>query len=284
MNTREMADFKAALKTLARGQDKIKAAREDYQKAREYMANPDTCKHYSAIQQEQFKKATADKLKKAMDTEVAAMSRALNIVREYRSFPGENISLDNPKLQSAINLVAVMGKSLSHADQIGIIENFRGDMASLHFISGLFKKQGLYYGDYAESLTAAVSNQALEDMEYCLNSYEMFGKWPEDKLYWTGGEFDKALDRYGFSADIDPWIEALKSLKDGQSVDANRAVAKAVYQIQHAPENGMSDADKAELFNKTTEQIAESRANAEKQMIIEQTLGDGEGKADAAQE
>lgn len=284
MNTREMADFKAALKTLARGQDRIMAAKEDYKKAREYMANPDTRKHYSAIQQEQFKKATADKLKKAMDTEVAAMSRALNIVRQYKSFPGENISLNNPKLQSAIGLVTVMGKDLSHADQIGIIENFRGDMASLHFISGLFKKSGLYYSQYAESLTAPVPSDAIEDMQYCIDSYEQLGKWPDGKLYWTGGEFDKAFDRYGFNADIDPWVEALKSLKDGQSIDTDKAVAKAVYQIQHAPENGMSDADKAELFNKTTEQIAASKANAEKQMIIEQALGGGKGEADAAQE
>ena len=112
----------------------------------------------------------------------------------------------------------------------------------------------------------------------------MFGKWPEDKLYWTGSEFDKALDRYGFNGDVDPWVEALQSLKDGQDVDVNKMVAKAVYTIQHAPENGMSDADKADLFNKTTDQIATSRANAERQAIIKQALGGGEGEADAAQE
>lgn len=44
----------------------------------------------------------------------------------------------------------------------------------------------------------------------------------------------------------------------------------------------MSDADKAELFNKTTEQIAASKANAERQTIIRQALG-GDGEVNAAQ-
>jgi hypothetical protein len=256
MNQAQWAAYKSALKTLDAGPRKIEKAREEYRAASEYMQQHK--RTYSEAAQERYYETARAKRDTAIKGEVAKIAKALETVREYRNFPNEKIDLSSTKLMNAITVTRVVGKKMRPDEQLGIAEQFRGEPAALHFLADLYRQNGLYYADYVDSMAAPVSDEAIQNLEYCLGSYEMLGKWPfDEKCYWTQHEFAEAATRLGFDvADgKDVYVEALKDARKGKSPEEQRIISEAIIQIQRGNEYGMSDAQKATIFNGVTDKL-----------------------------
>lgn len=271
MNKAEWAAFRSALKTLDAGPKKIAQARAEYAEADKYMQEHKRI--YSEVGQENYYKTARAKRDTAIKGEVAKIGKALETVREYRTFPNEKIDLSDAKLQAALNIVNLMGRKLPHAQQISIIQDFQGRPAELNFIADVFDSQKLYYGNYARELAKPVSEEALSNLEYCVGAYEGLNKWPfDEKCYWTQNAFAEAASRFGFDvADgKDAYVEALKAARANKSPEEQRIISEAIIQIQRGNEYGMSDAQKATLFDGVTEKLELLAHNTEQREIYQQ--------------
>ena len=251
MDKLQWAQLKSAVKTLDAGPRKIAKAREEYRTADEYMQQHKRI--YSQAAQENYYKTAQAKRDSAINAEVAKMQKAIETVRAFHGYPGEAIDLGSVKLQNALNIINALGRKLRPDEQLSIAQQFTGQPAALHFLADLYRQKGYYYADYVDSMAAPINETALENIEYACNSWEGLHKWPEEKLYWTQTAFADAAARLGFDAEeTDPYIAALKAARDGQAPDAQRVLSNAIYQIEHAPESGLTDADKVQLFNDAT--------------------------------
>ena len=256
MNKLEWSNFQAALRTLDAGPKKIAQAREEYSAADAYMRDPANSRRFSEIGKENYYKTAQAKRDTTIKAEVDKIAKALETVREFRTFPNEKIDLSSTKLMNAISVMNVVGKKLRPDEQLSIAEQFIGEPAALHFLADLYRQNGLYYADAVDAMAKPISQEALDDMQYAVNSYEQLGKWPEDRIYWTKGEFSEAASRYGFdvSDGRDPYVEALKSARAGQTPDAQRILSGAIAQIQNGREY-LTDAQRAEIFNDATAKV-----------------------------
>ena len=270
MDKSQWAAFKSALKTLDAGPKKIAQARAEYAEADRYMQEHKRI--YSQVGQDNYYKTAQAKRDTAIKGEVAKIAKALETVREYRTFPGEAIDLSSTKLMNAISVMNVVGKKLRPDEQLSIAEQFRGEPAALHFLADLYRQNGLYYADYVDAMAKPISQDALENLEYCVGAYEGLGKWPfEDKCYWTQNAFAEAASRYGFDvADgKDAYVEALKSARAGQTPEAQRILSGAIAQIQNGREY-LTDSQKAEIFNDASAKVKALADDAEAREISRQ--------------
>lgn len=258
MNKQQWASFKSAIKTLDEGPKRIEKARAEYADTCAYMKDPAVKRTFSEVAQQKYFDRARDKRDSIVKSEVSKIAQALETVREYRTFPGEAIDLSSTKLMNALTVINTMGKKLRPDEQLSIAEQFRGEPAALHFLGELYRQSGLYYGDFVDSMAAPIPETALENLQYCVDSYEGLGKWPfEDKCYWTRNAFAEAASRYGFdvTTGADAYIEALKSAREGQTPEAQRILSGAIIQIQQGNEIGMTDAQKAEIFNDASAKV-----------------------------
>jgi len=270
MNKAEWTAFRAAVKTLDAGPKKIAAARAEYAEADKYMQEHKRI--YSQIAQENYYKTAQAKRDTAIKGEVAKIAKALETVREYRTFPGEAIDLSSTKLMNALTVINTMGKKLRPDEQLSIAQQFVGEPAALHFLGELYRKNGLFYADHLDAMAKPISETAIENLEYCVGAYEGLGKWPfEDRCYWTANEFAQAATRYGFDvADgKDVYVEALKDARAGQTPEAQRILSGAIAQIQNGREY-LTDAQKAEIFNDASAKVKALADDAEAAEISRQ--------------
>ena len=274
MDKLQKASFRSALKTLDAGPRKIAQARAEYAEADKYMQEHK--RTYSEIGQESFYKNARSKRDSIIKGEVDKIRKALETVREYRTFPGEAIDLSSTKLMNAISVMSVVGKKLRPDEQLSIAEQFRGEPAALHFLADLYRQNGLYYADYVDSMAKPISQEALDNMQYAVDSYEQLGKWPEDKIFWTKDAFAEAATRYGFDvADgKDAYVEALKDARAGKSVEEQRILSGAISEILKGQEY-LTDAQKAEIFNDATAKAKAVVENAEAREINKQAVTQG---------
>lgn len=255
MDKSQWAAFKSAVKTLDAAPRRIDQARAEYAEADKYMQEHKRI--YSEVGQQNYYKTAQTKRDTAIKGEVAKIAKALETVREYRTFPGEAIDLSSTKLMNAISVMNVVGKKLRPDEQLSIAEQFRGEPAALHFLADLYRQNGLYYADYVDAMAKPISQDALENLEYCVGAYEGLGKWPfDDKCYWTQNAFAEAATRYGFDvADgKDAYVEALKDARAGQTPEAQRILSSAIAQIQNGREY-LTDAQRAEIFNDASAKV-----------------------------
>lgn len=275
MNQAQWAAYKSALKTLDAGPKKIAQARAEYAEADKYMQEHK--RTYSEVGQQNYYKTAQAKRDTAVKAEVGKIAKALSIVEEYRTFPDEAIGLSSVELQNALNIVNMMGKNLPVAQQISILENFRGQPATLNFLGDVYEKYGLYYSSYARELAKPISQEAVENLGYCVGAYEMLGKWPfEEKCHWTQNEFAEAAARYGFNMTDgkDAYIEALKAAREGKSVEEQRILSSAISKILNGREY-MTDAQKAEIFENATAKAKAVVENVEAREINKQAVTQG---------
>lgn len=278
MDKSQWAAFRSALKTLDAGPKKIAQAREEYSAADAYMRDPANSRRYSDIGKENYYKTAKTKRDTVIKGEVAKIAKALETVREYRTFPNESINLGDSKLQAALNIINLMGSKLPHAQQISIIQDFQGRPAELNFLADVFDSQKLYYGNYARELAKPVSEEAISNLEYCVGAYEGLGKWPFDnKCYWTRNAFAEAASLYGFDvADgKDAYVEALKAAREGKSVEEQRVISEAIIKIQRGNEYGMDDSQKATIFDGVTEKLEALSNDKEAREIQRQAVTQG---------
>lgn len=272
MNKAQWAAFKSAIKTLDAGPKKIAQARAEYAAADAYMKDPANSRRYSEIGKENYYKTAQAKRDTVVKAEVGKIAQALETVREYRTFPGEAIDLSSTKLMNAISVMNVVGKKLRPDEQLSIAQQFTGEPAALHFLADLYRQNGLYYADYVDAMAKPISQEALDNLEYCCGAYEGLGKWPfEEKCYWTQNAFAEAASRYGFDvADgKDAYIEALKSARAGQTPEAQRILSGAIAQIQNGREY-LTDAQRAEIFNDASAKVKALADDAEAREISRQ--------------
>ena len=271
MNQAQWAAYKSALKTLDAGPKKIAQAREEYRAADKYMQEHKRV--YSQAGQDNYYKTAQAKRDNIIKAEVGKIGKALEVARELRNFPDEKIDLSDAKLQAALNIVNLMGHKLPHAQQISIIQDFQGRPAELNFLADVFDSQKLYYGNYARELAKPISEEALNNLDYCCGAYEMLGKWPfDEKCVWTKDAFAEAATRYGFNMTDtkDPYIEALKNARKGKSPEEQRVISEAIIEIQRGNEYGMDDSQKATLFNGVNDKLELLAHNTEQREIYQQ--------------
>lgn len=256
MDKLQWAAFRSAVKTLDAGPKKIAQARAEYEQADHYMREHK--RSFSEVGQERYYQTARAKRDATIKTEVSKIAKALETVREFRTFPGEAIDLSSTKLMNALAVVNTMGKKLRPDEQLSIAQQFVGEPAALHFLGELYRKNGLFYADHLDNMAAPIPEDALENLEYCIGAYESLEKWPfDEKCHWTQNAFAEAATRYGFDvADgKDAFIEALKSAREGQTPEAQRILSGAIIEIQRGNEYGMSDTQKAEIFNDASAKV-----------------------------
>lgn len=223
-----------------------------------------------------------------------SMRNALETVKANNGLAEQPLDINSPKIQNAVNVLSLMGKNLTYADQVSLLESFRGDPASLRFIQSAFEKNGLSYAaKQAGEMMRPISNQALSEMESVLDYhdyYEATGRYsfPIEKAYWTKGEFQQQIDRMGYDPDNkpDPFSYALSVAMEGMreeemnpavSAESDPAeaakkraeilaqrfkIASAQREVANARKNGE---DPAEVFNKairSIESVGEGSADA----------------------
>lgn len=269
MNKSEWASYKAALRTLSKGPEKIKAAKSEYAAADAWMKDPAHRRTWSEEGQKNFYGAAREKRDTVIKGECAKMAAALATVRSLNDFPRESIDLGSVKLQNALNIVQMMGKRLPPAQQLSILESFRGQPAALTFLGDVYEQTGLYYADYARDMAKPISSEALENMEYAIAKAEYTGEWDEGRIYWTRHAFDEQEKRLGFDAnDADPFVTALKAMRPGETVDNQRLISNTIMQMTN--DFNMTDTEKTRLFDEVTAKMEAASAAAEEKEIKRQ--------------
>lgn len=258
------AAFKTALRTLDRAPKKIREARDVYSEAIKQNNTPEAKRIYSEVYRENTAKAARETRDAEIKKQVDEIRAALAVVREGREFPDSKLDVSNAKLMNAVTMINAVGHSLDPIQQIDIANQFRGDPASLKFLGQIYAKNNLYYADYVASMAKPIPQQALDDLEYCVNRFDYCGGvWDDDsdaKIMWTKGEFAKASERYGYEdSEIDPFEDALYFMKQryADDPDAQKAAGYAIRQMQT---EDMTPTEKANLFNQTADTIKSKAA------------------------
>lgn len=194
-----------------KAQDKLYSERLAEIKAREASGNwsPNTIKR-----EREEAKAEHDRVAHALAN---AMRPALEYVRQNNDFTALPIDLDNSKLQRAVNMIGLMGKNLSFSDQAGLIDQFRGDPASLRVLEAAFSKNGQEWAaKTAKEMQKPISNQALDELSVVLAFHEYHERkgefsFPAEKMVWTHPAFAQHAQKLGLDLDevADPYSLAL---------------------------------------------------------------------------
>ena len=277
MDKSQWARFAAAVKTLDKSPRKIAEARAEYSEADAYMRDPQNSRNYSENYKERYYQTAQSKRDNAIKAEVSKIKSALETVRELRTFPGEGVDLNSVKLMNAIKIVETMGKKMRPDDQLSIAQQFRGEPGALNFLATLYRQNGLYYSSYLAEMAAPIDNEAINNMQYCVDAYEQLGKWVfDEKCAWTKQAFLEASLRYGFESTNgeDAFITALKAARQGESQDGQRILSEAIYKIQQGGEY-LTDAQKAEIFNDATMNVKAQADLAESREIKKQAVTQG---------
>lgn len=144
------------------------------------------------------------------------MRDALEIVKRNNDLKSESLDINSVKVQNAVNILSLMGKKLTPADQASMLESFRGDPASLRFLESAFEKNNLpYAAKAAKEMYKGISEQALSDMKTVLDFHdyaESQGRYdfPIEKATWTRSEFERMRDRMGYEpSNADPFLAAI---------------------------------------------------------------------------
>ena len=264
------AALKRSLRILAENPKKIKEAEKLYSdrlteiKAKEASGNwsPNT------IAKE---KAEARQARDRVTSALAhSMRSALETVKQNNNLAEQPLDINSPKIQNAVNVLSLMGKNLTFADQASLLESFRGDPASLRFLESAFKKNGLdYAAKQAAEMYRGIPEQAIKDMETVLNFHdyhESKGEYsfPAERMMWTHGEFQRQLDRMGYEVDTtDPFYAALDdaaSYYTGESSDPlNETYYKLVANTAKA-EIAKCETDPTTAFNKAIKHMEDRAA------------------------
>ena len=264
------AALKRSLRVLAENPKKIKEAEKLYSdrlteiKAKEATGNWSP----NAIAKE---KAEARQARDRVTSALAhSMRSALETVKENNNLAEQPLDINSPKVQNAVNVLSLMGKNLTFADQASLLESFRGDPASLRFLESAFKKNGLNYAaKQAAEMYRGIPEQAISEMKTVLDFHDYYEdkgqySFPIEKAMWTMGEFQRTYERMGYEADTtDPFSVALDdaaSFYTGESSDPlNETYFKLVANTAKA-EIAKGETDPTTAFNKAIKHMEDRAA------------------------
>ncbi len=199
-----------------------------------------------------------------------AMRPALETIKQNNSPSQEPLDINSPKIQNAVNVLSLMGKNLTFADQASILESFRGDPAALRFLQSAFQKNGLKFAaQQAGEMMRSVSQHAIDQVEEVLNFHdyaERQGRYdfPADRMVWTHGEFQRQIDRMGLddSDAVNPLYNALDDAAEayGSATD-NPAWRQTFRLIADLAKQKINDgADPTSVMNDTIRHFEEKAA------------------------
>ena len=194
-----------------------------------------------------------------------AMRPALETIKQNNSPSQEPLDINSPKIQNAVNVLSLMGKNLTPADQASILESFRGDPAALRFLQSAFQKNGLKFAaQQAGEMMRSVSQQAINQVEEVLNFHdyaESQGRYdfPADRMVWTHNEFQRQIDRMGYEpSNADPFLAAIDDVANSYASETEDMNAQGFYKYlaQMAKAEIYRDGkDGAEVFNKAVQDM-----------------------------
>lgn len=173
---------------------------------------------------EQRKQKVIAERNKTCNALAKQMRSALEYVAANNNYrDSEILDFNDGKLQNALRTVEYMGKSLSYADQAGILNAFRGNVGALRILEKAFDKNGLYLKTAAAEMQKPLSERAINEMAEVLafQAYsEAKGEWnfPIERAAWTKGEFQKQIDRLGLEDNTaNPYSAIIEGLADSVS-------------------------------------------------------------------
>lgn len=194
-----------------------------------------------------------------------SMRSALETVKQNNSPAEEPLDINSPKIQNAVNVLSLMGKNLTFADQASLLETFRGDPAALRFLQSAFAKNGLRFAaQQAGEMMRSISQQAINQVEEVLNFHdyaESQGRYdfPAERMMWTHGEFQRQIDRMGYEpSNADPFLTAIDDVADSYANETADPNAQGFYKYlaQMAKTEIYRDGkDGAEVFNKAVQDM-----------------------------
>lgn len=265
-----------SLKILAQNPGKIKAQQNLYKDRLAEIRRKEETGNYARNTLEREKAEALASRDRVCHTLAHSMREALNYVAQNNDYSVHAIDLDNKKLQTALSMVNLMGSNMSFSDQLGVINQFKGDPASLRVLEAAFQKLGQSWAaKTAAEMQKPVSNKAIEEMSEVLAFHE-YGEaqnrldFPIERAFWTQGEFQKTADRLGLNLDdvADPFTLALDMTLDrlaeeemtmteadpAQAAAARARIAAQKYKIALAKSDIAKAAetgeDPAAIFNK----------------------------------
>lgn len=194
-----------------------------------------------------------------------AMRPALETIKQNNSPSQEPLDISDPKLQSAINVLSLVGNKMTFADQASLLESFRGSPAALRFLQSAFQKNGMKFAaQQAGEMMRSVPQQAINEMEAVLNSHdysELKGEYsfPIEKAHWTKSEFDRMRERMGYeTSNNDPFLAAIDDVANAYASETPDLNAQGFYKYlaQMAKAEIYRDGkDGAEVFNKVVQDM-----------------------------
>ena len=154
-----------SLKILAQNPGKIKAQQNLYKDRLAEIRRKEETGNYARNTLEREKAEALASRDRVCHTLAHSMREALNYVAQNNDYSVHAIDLDNKKLQTALSMVNLMGSNMSFSDQLGVINQFKGDPASLRVLEAAFQKLGQSWAaKTAAEMQKPVSNKAIEEM------------------------------------------------------------------------------------------------------------------------
>ena len=277
--------LKAALKTLAEAPKAVEAADQRYQEELANIRANEKTGRYAPVSITEAKKQAKEKHDRIVKSLVDSMKPALQTVRENNDYTGENLSLDDPKLTNALNVIGIMGKNMNPNTQVNILSQFKGNPAALAVLEGAYRKNGLYFADMAKEMQKPISNQALNDMELVLAYFDhnvaSHGIYNLEmaRARWTHDQFAAQAARLGMdlSEEADPYEYALNLMRDKYEEESmfqpdgadkikaqaqKWAMESAINEVKKAKMNGEDEASAFDRAVKHFNKIAEGNASA----------------------
>ena len=244
-----------ALKSLDEGPRKIEAALETYKSDLSAIRDLEKSGNYSPNYVNRMKAQAQQKRDAVVGETVSQLRENLSTVREH-SAAADMLDVDDPTLQNSLRIIEAAGKKLNPSAQLSILQKFRGNTPALEFLADLYDKNGYYYASEARKMITPVNTTAMDNLEYCLESWDMFGKWPADKMFWTKNDFRKAVERVD-GGEKDPYISALEDLARDKNASVRAAASKQLEVLK----NGGVDPEEQAILKKVLDDLVAMAKN-----------------------
>lgn len=199
--------LRQALRTLDEAPKKIAHAKTQYSADLEEIRKLERSGNYSPNYINSAKAKAKEKRDRDIKTLAESLKPALATVKANNDYRTAELDLNNPKLQTALNIINGQGKNLAHNLQVQILNQFRGDPSSLAVLEGAMKAHGLYFHSLAHEMQKPISSEAIENMERAIGYYDYYANqkgiidFDDKKLYWTRNAFKEQAQRLGYDED-----------------------------------------------------------------------------------
>ena len=208
--------LKDALKIMCDAPDSIRRAQDRYKEKLSAIKEKERSGNWSPNAIAADRKTAKEDFDRVVGRLMGQMKSAVYTVNENNSFDGESFDFADPKFQSSLTFIGLMGRDMTPKDQINMLEQFRGNPGALNALGAAMKKNGLYFADRAKEMTKTIPQSALEDAAYVFGKYDYNGEVDLSRMQWSGAEFKKQAERMGYDMTDapDPYVAALKDARD----------------------------------------------------------------------